>query len=145
MEKTSTSICVEGAITWALAHVGSNAYAYLCYGFLEDAYELGNHIVLDGKGTTAREAADAYQARPGEPPRGSYVFFNCSGPIEGVEKNYGHIGLALGDGRMVHAWGVVRVDAIAEVENLPGAPGWTNPEYLGWAPPELILEGMRIE
>lgn len=43
---------VEGAIAWALGKVGVTDYTALCYAFVEDAYELGNGIVLDGLGRT---------------------------------------------------------------------------------------------
>ncbi|MGC9393938.1 MAG: hypothetical protein ACP5J4_03695 [Anaerolineae bacterium] len=72
---------VDGAICWAMERLDSTEYAFMCYGFLEDAYELGNGIVLDGQGRTAKEAADAYGARcdPEIPPRGAYVFYDCWG------------------------------------------------------------------
>ena len=78
------SVYAEGAITWAVDKLGITDYAFLCYLFVEDAYELGNSIVLDGQGSTAKEAADAYCAREhrGVPPRGAYVFYDCLGTIE---------------------------------------------------------------
>ena len=134
---------IDGAIRWALEHLGSQDYPFLCYGFLEDAYELGNQIELDGKGSTAKEAADAYGALPGPPRKGSYVFYDCSGAFNGDFRNWGHIGLALGDGCVVHAWdGTVRIDTLDAIERL-SLPGWTPPHYLGYAPPELILQGMK--
>jgi cell wall-associated NlpC family hydrolase len=135
---------IEAAIAWANDHLGSTEYKFLCYGFLEDAYEKANGILLDGKGTNACEAASAYGVRAGDPTRGSYVFFHCRGSIDGVEKDYGHIGLALGDGRVIHAWDQVRIDEIPQIEQLEPAPGWTQPAYLGWAPADQILTGARI-
>jgi hypothetical protein len=44
---------IEGAIRWAMERLGSTEYAFKCYGFLEDAYEFGNDIVLDGQGCIA--------------------------------------------------------------------------------------------
>lgn len=41
----------EGAVAWALSKLGVTDYAALCYAFVEDAYELGNGIILDGLGT----------------------------------------------------------------------------------------------
>lgn len=135
---------VERALRWALDHLGSADYPGLCYAFCEDAYELGAQIILDGQGTTAREAADAYGVQAQSPaPRGSYVFYDCAGPVEGVARNWGHMGLSLGDGRIVHAWGIVRVDEIRAVEALEPPPGWSRPRYLGWAPVERILVGMQ--
>jgi hypothetical protein len=98
--------------------------------------------VLDGKGTTAKEAADAYGSRQGKTPKGAYVFFDCTGPLNGVTQNWGHIGIALGDGSVIHAWDVVRIDSIGEIEELT-PPAWSKPRYLGWASADLILEGSR--
>lgn len=151
MRSPSTSLAlppqdqiVEAAVRWALDRVGDPTYQGRCYAFLEDAIEYGNDLELDGKGSTAREAADAYGWRNEEPaPRGAYVFFDAIGPLDGVVKNWGHIGLSLGDGRIVHAWDVVRVDTIAAVEQLAGLPGWTRPVHLGWAPVERVLVNAR--
>ncbi len=71
------------------------------------------------------------------------MFFDCSGPVDGVRRDWGHVGLALGDGRIVHAWGDVRIDAIDEMSRLPAAGGWTLPACVGWAPPERILLDAR--
>ena len=137
------------AVSWALKQLGSAKYPALCYAFCEDAYELGGNIVLDGQGRTAREAADYYLPRASTdpsacPPLGSYVFFDCFGELKGKYRNWGHMGLSLGEGRIVHSWdGVVRLDEIRAVAALPALPGWTQPVYTGWCPPELILVGMQ--
>jgi hypothetical protein len=135
---------VEGAVQWALTRLGEARYRGLCYLFVEDAYEHGNGVILDGQGRTAHEAAVAYACRKaGPPPRGSYVFFDAVCELEGELKNWGHMGLSLGDGRIVHAWDVVRVDAIEAVERLEVPPTWTRPAYLGWTPVERILVNAR--
>lgn len=136
----------EGAIAWALEKLGVPDYAGLCYAFVEDAYEFGNGIVLDGKGCTAKEAADAYGAAEcsGEPPRGAYVFYDCIGALKGEHRNWGHVGLSLGDGRVIHAWDRVRIDDLRGVEELTPAPGFEKPRYIGWTPVERILQGMTV-
>jgi hypothetical protein len=134
---------VDGAVRWAMDRLGDPDYAFRCYAFVEDAYELGNGIWLDGQGTTAKEAAEAYRAgdRSGAPPKGSYVCYDCWGSIEGERRNWGHIGLSTGDGRVIHAWGEVRVDGYLTLQDLE-APGWSRPEYVGWVPASVILKGM---
>ncbi len=142
----NTNSIIDSALRWALDHLGSPDYPGRCYAFCEDAYELGGSIILDGQGATAKEAADAYRAhdRPdGTPPRGAYVFYDCHGPIRGETRNWGHMGLSLGDGRIVHTWSVVRVDELRAVEGLQ-SPDWTKPVYIGWAPPEVLLKGMKV-
>ena len=132
----------ERAIAWALDQGGSTAYALRCLAFVEDAFERGNDIEVFG-GDSAMESAEMYGASGslGDAPAGSFVFFACSGPVNDEVRNWGHVGLALGDGRMVHAWGTVRVDSIRDIPALPGAEGWTAPSYVGWTGPRRILEG----
>jgi cell wall-associated NlpC family hydrolase len=137
---------VEGAIAWALDKVGVADYTALCYAFVEDAYELGNGIVLDGLGRTAKEAADAYGAaeNQGVPPRGAYVFYSCFGTLKGEYRDWGHVGLSLGGGQVIHAWDRVRIDDVLGVEELVPAPGFEKPRYIGWTPVEKILRGMTV-
>ena len=75
------------------------------------------------------------------PPAGAYVFYACGGPVDGVLREWGHVGLALGDGRVVHAWDVVRVDDARAIPALPPAAGWDAPRPIGWAAPEKVLRG----
>jgi cell wall-associated NlpC family hydrolase len=135
---------VERAIAWALEHVGSTAYAFRCLAFVEDAYEIPNGIEVFG-GDTANEAADAYAVRssPDTPARGAFAFFDSAGPVAGLDCDWGHVGLALGDGRVVHAWTEVRIDPISEIADLPPAGGWTSPAYVGCAQPATILRTAR--
>jgi hypothetical protein len=134
---------VEGAVEWAKGKLGSTEYAYRCYAFLEDAYELGNSIVLDGKGCTAKEAANAYHAQDhkGSPPAGVYVCYDCTGEIDGESRNWGHIGLSIGDDKVIHAWYEIRIDHYKDIEQLE-VPGWTKPRLIGWVPVDKILRGM---
>lgn len=146
-----TATIITGALDWALAHLGSKEYPGKCYAFCEDAYELGGQITLDGQGCTAKEAAGAYLARmsaaglafDGAPLRGAYVFYDCAGPLNGEIRDWGHMGLSLGDGRVIHAWDTVRIDELRALEQLAPPPGWSPPGYTGWAAPEVILVGMQ--
>lgn len=135
---------IENAIKWAREQLGSRAYASLCLAFVEDAYEEGNGIEIFG-GSSAKESADQYEVQPSSsiPPRGAFVFYDCSGPLNGMEKNWGHVGLSYGDGKVIHGWDQVREDAYRAVEQLPVPPGWTNPRYIGWVSVERILQGHR--
>jgi hypothetical protein len=134
------------AVAWALAHVGDRQYALRCLAFVEDAYERPNGIEVFG-GASATESAAIYGVQPydatRQPPAGSLVFYACSGPAGGAWRSWGHVGLALGDGRVVHAWDQVRVDDALSVEGLPPAPRWSQPALLGWTPPDRVLAGHR--
>jgi cell wall-associated NlpC family hydrolase len=141
IDEARAQTIVDSAIAWAIARLGSTDHAFRCLAFVEDAYERPNGIEVFGA-DSARESATLYRAEAsrGPVPKGAFVFFDCEGPIDDAVRNWGHVGLALGDGRIVHAWGTVRVDPIADLA-LPAAPGWSTPVYLGWASPERILEG----
>lgn len=134
------------AIDWALRHLGDRGYALRCLAFVEDAYERANGIEVFG-GSSATESAALYGLRPyaldDPPPAGALVFYACGGPVDGTWRDWGHVGLALGDGRVVHAWDVVRIDPAGSVEGLEPAAGWTRPRLLGWASLERLLEGHR--
>lgn len=113
---------------------------------MEDAYERANQIEIFG-GSSAAESADQYGTRrydrAAPPPPGAFVFYACSGPLGGVRRPWGHVGLALGDGRVVHAWDLVRVDGAEAVGDLPPAEGWDPAQLIGWTPVDRVLEGHR--
>jgi cell wall-associated NlpC family hydrolase len=117
-----------------------------CLAFVEDAYERPNGIEIFG-GDNAAESAERYGTTPYDqsvpPPVGAFVFYACDGPVDGTRQYWGHVGLALGDGRVVHAWDEVRVDDARDLEDLSSAAGWTAPRFVGWTPPTRILEGHR--
>lgn len=135
---------IENAIKWAKAKLGNREYQGMCLAFVEDAYELSNNIEIFG-GDCAKESADIYNAGyiniP--PPRGTFVFFDCHGVINGVNRNWGHVGLYLGNNEVIHAWDSVRIDSLPQIEELVPPPGWTKPVYLGWVQIERILSGYR--
>jgi cell wall-associated NlpC family hydrolase len=111
---------------------------------VEDAYERPNGIEIFG-GESAADSAARYGTTPYDPmtppPAGAFVFYACGGPVDGIQRDWGHVGLALGDGRLVHAWDEVRVDDAREVERLRPIAAWTAPRIVGWTAPERILEG----
>jgi cell wall-associated NlpC family hydrolase len=135
---------VERALAWALARCGASAYAGRCLAFVEDAYERANGIEVYG-GASAAESAQIYGTQPltGVPPRGALVFFTWRGEIAGVVEDWGHVGISLGDGALVHAWDVVRIDPIEAIAHLPSASGWAAPSPLGWTPVARLLAGSR--
>ena len=133
-------------MTWALDRVGERTYPLRCLAFVEDAYERPNGIEVFG-GDSATDSAERYGVERYDagtpPPAGAFVFYACGGPVDGTHREWGHVGLALGDGRVVHAWDEVRVDDALEVQALRPAAGWAAPRLIGWTPPRRILEGHR--
>jgi cell wall-associated NlpC family hydrolase len=141
-----TSAIANRAVAWALAHRGDGTYALRCLAFVEDAFERANGIEVFG-GASAAESAAQYGTLPYDrgalPPRGAFVFYACSGPIADRVADWGHVGLALGDDRVVHAWDEVRVDQVTAVAGLPVRAGWSRPTLIGWAPVDRVLAGHR--
>jgi len=131
---------IEDAIAWALdwadgppyppggPHAGE-MYIGWCLAFVQDAYQFGAGAKIQ-RYEYAKQAADALGAgeNKGIPPRGAFVFYNWYGTIDGVYQNWGHVGLSLGDGQMVHAWTSGPVVASYDEIGL---------EYIGWAWPPL--------
>jgi cell wall-associated NlpC family hydrolase len=124
--------------------VGERRTPWRCLAFVEDAYERPNGIEVFGAGSAAESAAlygtRAYVAAA-PPPAGAFVFYACGGPVDGVHRDWGHVALAVGDGRVVHALDHVRVDDAVAIESMSLGPRWTLPRLIGWTSPERILEG----
>ena len=130
---------IENAIEWALNNKNNENYLFKCLAFVEDAYEEGNSIEMFG-GSTAKESADIYGVdNKTEPIKGSFVFYSTTGKINGIEKDWGHVGLCIGDNKIIHTWDIIRIDDYKDILNLKGAPGWSRLEYLGWTKPEIFL------
>ncbi len=135
---------IANAIHWAQEHLGATDYAGRCLAFVEDAYEKGNHVEIFG-GSSAQESADEYGAAQnrGEPPIGAFVFYACAGPVGDEIKHWGHVGLCIGEGQVIHAWGKVRIEHYLDVQDLTPPPGWSQPQFIGWTPIERIFVGYR--
>lgn len=130
---------IVNMLRWAESKLGSAEYAGWCLSFAEDALERGNGIEIFG-GDSARESAELYSdaLRPGLPGRGAFVFYDCLCPSETGPVNWGHCGLCLGEGRIIHAWDVVRIDDYLEIEKLRSLTG-DHPRYIGWVPLSRVL------
>ena len=135
----SISIMTEKMIGWAESMIGSTKYVGWCLAFIEDALEISNDIEIFG-GDSAKESCEIYKdaLTGGVPERGAYVFYDCLSPSENGPVNWGHCGISLGDGRVIHAWDKVRIDNYLEIEKLTSFTG-DHPKYLGWVPLERVL------
>jgi NlpC/P60 family len=131
---------IENAISWAISNQTDSTYQYKCLAFVEDAYEISNNIEMFG-GSTATESAEMYGYNNGLPLKGSFVFYSATGPIDGIVKNWGHVGLCIDNNKVIHTWDTIRIDDYLEVQFLQNGPGWVQPKYLGWTPPEIFLKG----
>ena len=135
---------IANAIQWAQERLGAIDYSGRCLAFVEDAYEESNHVEIFG-GSSAQESADEYGAAQnrGEPPIGAFVFYACEGPVGDEIKDWGHVGLCIGEGKVIHAANTVRTDHYLDVQDLTLASGWTKPRFIGWTPIERIFVGYR--
>lgn len=108
-----------GALDWANGFTGSDAWAYRSERFVEAAY------AVSGRFATPRVARRHLHLATGSPkraPKGTLMLFAADSANRGL----GHIGLSLGDGRMLSALDVVRDT------NVAGSRYWSN-IYLGWS------------
>lgn len=108
--------------------------------FIQQAVEHSSHrriTVADCARRTAHLYADVL--RTGQPEYAAFVFYDCVGVIDGETYGWGHCGLCIGEGKVIHAWDEIRVDDYLALEQLAPLPKWTAPRYLGWVPLERIL------
>ena len=118
---------------------GKPEYIGRCLDFVEDAIEESNDMEIFG-GDSAKASYLLYRdaLHTGVPERGSVVFYDClCHTPEGV-MDWGHCGIALEEGRVIHAWNCIRIDDYLAIEKL-SASG-EHPQYPGWIPLERILE-----
>lgn len=140
-----TVVIGQNAISWAKQHLGSPGYSTRCLAFVEDAIERANGIEIFG-GDYATESARLYGASDGSsapPPAGALVFYDSVGELFGTRRDWGHVGLSLGDGDVIHAWNEVRIDEYLSVASLTPASGWEPLRFVGWVPLTRVLEGSR--
>lgn len=130
-------------IAWAMAHLGDESYAGWCLSFIEDALEISNDIEIFG-GDSAKESCEMYRdaLQAGIPERGAFVFYDCMCQSEEGPVNWGHCGISLGAGQVIHAWDKVRIDDHLEMEKLTALTG-DHPRYIGWVPVARVLAEKR--
>lgn len=138
-ETVNAYTIAENMIRWAESRMGDTSYAGWCLSFVEDALEKSNGIEIFG-GDCARASCALYAdaLMDGAPRRGSFVFYDCLCPGENGPVNYGHCGIGLGNGKVIHVWDRVRVDDYRTVEKLPTLLNG-HAAYIGWVPLERVL------
>jgi len=130
---------IDNMIRWAQSREGDRRYAGWCLSFIEDALEQSNDIEIFG-GDSAKESSEMYAdaLRTGEPEKGAFVFYDCLCPSEDGDVNWGHCGICLGEGKVIHAWDVVRTDDYTDIEKLTALTG-DHPRFIGWVPVSRVL------
>jgi parallel beta-helix repeat protein len=126
----SFSYWAEAAINWAEQRLGRSDWSGLCMRFVANAFmqeegKEAGYNAIDG----AREFY-RFDQEPGgwlQAPKGALIFFDKDGTNE-----YGHVGIYLGNGSIIHAYGTVKVNTVEEAIAKPDVG-----RYLGWSyPPE---------
>ncbi len=94
-----SSSVIENAISWGQSQKGSTAYNDKCQAFVWQCFNNGgfpNNSSISF--ASAKLCGDALITNTDKnAPRGACVFFDCS------SHGYGHIGISLGNGQMIHA------------------------------------------
>ena len=133
---------VEQAIEWAKSKEGSTEWydpetkMGYCLRFVSQAFGLGKNVNRETTGwgspnDAIEKLGDRFYTanQSWNPPRGALVFFSGTGPFE----PYGHIGIYLGNGEVIHAYGIVRIQQLGGdggIEQLSYIGS-----YIGWAYP----------
>ena len=66
------------------------------------------------------------------------MFYDCLCPSEDGPVNWGHCGIGLGGGPVIHARDRVRIDGHLQIEALTALTG-DHPKYIGWVPLARVL------
>lgn len=134
-----TAQMAENMISWAQKRIGNSEYSGWCLSFVEDALEISNQIEIFG-GDCAKESCNLYYdaIQSGIPERGAFVFYDCLCQTKDGIVNWGHCGISLGDGQVIHAWNAVRIDDYQQITQFT-TPIGEHPRYIGWVPLARVL------
>ncbi len=121
----STSIDgAEVAVKWAREQIGSHRWDYYCLAFVFNAYKEAG--IAKSSFEYAKLAEDAFRTNTDrEPPYGALVFYEWKGTIDGEYKNWGHMGIHIGNNKVIHAFGKQGVQ-ISHGLDIAGC------KYTGW-------------
>lgn len=127
---------IERAIKWAKGRLGSHSWDHYCLKFASDSYAKGADTTVSRFSNAKRAAAELHASshRSTNAPRGAYVFYDS---YHG-RTNLGHVGISLGDGTMINAYGSHGVK-IMPIECTLHYIGWavppTSPRIIDWNRP----------
>lgn len=139
-EPADFELWAEAAISWAQNNLGSRHWYELCLRFVANAFmQQGDPPaeIPEGTWTSALDAVNGDEDfdlvlkdpdRWENAPRGALIFFGKT-----KENQFGHVGIYLGDGRMIHSYGKVRIDDVEQIGKLD--QGRLIGSYMGWAYP----------
>ncbi|PKK85639.1 MAG: hypothetical protein CVT48_04550, partial [Thermoplasmata archaeon HGW-Thermoplasmata-1] len=125
---------IEKTIKWAEDQENSNNWydektkMGYCMAFVSDSFKVCDKKDRPSSPNNLLERIGGKDklSKGENPPRGSLVFFSAKEPYE----EYGHIGISLGDKKVVHAFGNVTIESIDQIKE----KGFID-SYLGWTYP----------
>ena len=127
---------IEKVINWASKQESKDYWKEYCMAFVSDALKVcENRPSSPNELKSKLENADKYYSKENDwdPPKGSLVFF--SGKGKELYERCGHIGISLGNKKVIHAYQTVKEESISDIEKLDCIDA-----YLGWAyPPESFF------
>ena len=113
------------AAEWARNAVGNTEYHFRCPEFIRDAFHYGSgysYWKVDGN---AKTLADRWLVSSSDTniPIGGLVFYDYFAELDGEYRDWGHVGIYIGDGNVVSALSKVTLHNIYDLSNC---------KYLGW-------------
>ena len=116
---------------WAEARIGQTNYDYWCLKFAADAYRSTSRQIPGAEYAKLwwDQRRAAQHVGDMNAPRGAFVFWSWTGTIDGVRRDWGHVGISRGDGTMVTS----RFGGVAGIRIVRISDYRTN--YLGWIAP----------
>lgn len=114
----------QRAVQWALSQVGVRRDSGYCLRFVNLAY--GRPSGPPSAYLVWTRAPASLRHRTGSPPRGALVVWSSA-----IGGGHGHIGISLGDGRMVST-------TSGPISVLP-IKGYADTAYFGWLPPYFYM------
>ena len=116
------------ALAWAKTQLGQTRWAWRCERFVEVAYGTSDQFPSAAAAAAAAAATRALKDRtaPQNAPAGALMYFAKSK----YNRNFGHVGISLGDGRMISALRTV------STTNVRRSAYWRN-LYRGWTDPSM--------
>ena len=126
---------VEAAVAWARRQIGSNAYKGRCQAFVADAYHLGAGMPRKSASTAkaARYMWRRSMSRTGIPVGAAVYFDSPTSPAAG------HVGLHVGNGLVIHAFGRVKQMTISAI--VASGYAWQGWGWNGGAQPSGAAAG----
>ncbi|MCX5991303.1 MAG: hypothetical protein NTZ04_03090 [Chloroflexi bacterium] len=130
-----STLWVRETIKWTENYYTWDNWTHLCLQFAANAFMLEPNPPVEGKSGwhsayLAAEDLPRFDQGPQgwlDAPKGALILFlGADGNVDG------HVGIYLGDGKMVHAYVTVKANTVGEAEGLPEVG-----PYIGWSyPPE---------